>query len=686
LVGGNILGGYVTPNPLSTDIVFTASTTQYKYGQPVHFSVEAPKQSRVYDEKHVYLAVQIDWTGSNGEAQGHFHHMTSGLAIGPNCANNLYSTAATPFNGSAQFSWTPSDHAWESPGLRLQTRGNATFKLLWANSPTGDVPNPYVYLKTISLWDPKKWNPDAAAASTTPATGTHSAEAGVDACVLPTHPMWQNITHSFKGSPVFIQHIPGEGKQTFAAKRCIRCRKDQHKTCLSAKVECPTLPGAPVVEHLWAHSASCDGVPTRSAALPGDFAACPGETHHSPWNLEMDRFVPKLQRDYPSYFKDNATAIAAIKEYKRMLHLMQQYPDQPAVPSKLVDLVWHEHILDTEKYKRDTLRMFGYYVHHAPSFGGAEEKKELVAQQQKMLHAYRKEFNEQPGPLWIQPQAGAGEFNGEIPPGPSPNGFPRGDLDQQRSPDCCQAFCVKPQCASCVGCNRVDCGYMTDAAAGDKALSIGEPLSPAKFSGYVPTETPISLESADIDGKYLCSASPSVKSLTTLSWSIHMDHIYFKQTFEGKAWYGIGLNNNSNMAYADYMLIMQGHTSAPNPYWGGGNFTGIKDLYKWDPGNGYPCWDIEYECSANNATHGTGDVENAAMMREGYNNTATWARKLVTGDSKDFPILNQTMGLLFANGVDDYFTFHEKMFGACEGLNFYSGESQFCWWAADGRR
>ena len=45
-----------------------------------------------------------------------------------------------------------------------------------------------------------------------------------------------------------------------------------------------------------------------------------------------------------------------------MLKLMQAYPDQPAVPSKLVDLVWHEHILDTQQYQRDTLRLFGHYV------------------------------------------------------------------------------------------------------------------------------------------------------------------------------------------------------------------------------------------------------------------------------------------------------------------------------------
>lgn len=60
-----------------------------------------------------------------------------------------------------------------------------------------------------------------------------------------------------------------------------------------------------------------------------------------------------------------------------MLLLIQRFPDRPVVPSKLVDLVWHEHILDTFTYKRDCSRLFGRYVHHNPSFGGQEEKAGL---------------------------------------------------------------------------------------------------------------------------------------------------------------------------------------------------------------------------------------------------------------------------------------------------------------------
>ena len=50
----------------------------------------------------------------------------------------------------------------------------------------------------------------------------------------------------------------------------------------------------------------------------------------------------------------------------------------------------------------------------------------------------------------------------------------------------------------------------------------------------------------------------------------------------------------------DYMITMMQ----------GGNYTNyVRDMYKWDDGNGYPCWDVLYECSAGNGTTGTPDLE-----------------------------------------------------------------------------
>ena len=34
-----------------------------------------------------------------------------------------------------------------------------------------------------------------------------------------------------------------------------------------------------------------------------------------------------------------------------------------------MDAFWHQHILDTVAYQRDTVQIFGYFLHHFPYFG-----------------------------------------------------------------------------------------------------------------------------------------------------------------------------------------------------------------------------------------------------------------------------------------------------------------------------
>merc|ERR1719320_321684 len=39
------------------------------------------------------------------------------------------------------------------------------------------------------------------------------------------------------------------------------------------------------------------------------------------------------------------------------------------------------------------------------------------------------------------------------------------------------------------------------------------------------------------------------------------------------------------------------------------NYTGVKDLFKYDAGNGYPCFDVLHECSVGNVTQHHHDVQ-----------------------------------------------------------------------------
>jgi len=167
---------------------------------------------------------------------------------------------------------------------------------------------------------------------------------------------------------------------------------------------------------------------------------------------------------------------------------------------------------------------------------------------------------------------------------------------------------------------------------------------------------------------YLCSlewngprGSPYSMSL---DWTICGESIHFRQGLYGlSAWYSLGLSGKEphNMGFSDYMLSM---FSA--------NYSGVKDLYKYDAGNGYPCFDVLYECSVGNATKGTKDVEGESIKRENGMTESTWSRKLETSDPKDWPISRGNNTVLLAHGTEDYFTYHAQHHATCQ-VDFFDG-------------
>ncbi len=82
----------------------------------------------------------------------------------------------------------------------------------------------------------------------------------------------------------------------------------------------------------------------------------------------------------------------ALKLYKNFLWLFKLYPQEQWVPSRIIDEVWHNHILHTREYHRDCHAIFGYYLHHAPAKPGGEKK--LIEGYQKTKTRYLETFNE----------------------------------------------------------------------------------------------------------------------------------------------------------------------------------------------------------------------------------------------------------------------------------------------------
>lgn len=83
-------------------------------------------------------------------------------------------------------------------------------------------------------------------------------------------------------------------------------------------------------------------------------------------------------------------------EYKRYLHLCMVF-GKGIVPNKIMDKMWHYHILDTRAYHNDCEKVFGHYLHHFPYFGmrGEQDEKDLHNSFLKTKELYLQTFGEE---------------------------------------------------------------------------------------------------------------------------------------------------------------------------------------------------------------------------------------------------------------------------------------------------
>jgi len=89
---------------------------------------------------------------------------------------------------------------------------------------------------------------------------------------------------------------------------------------------------------------------------------------------------------------ENEFAFLAIREYKKFIYLgaVSHYD---ITPSKIIDIVWHEHQLFTRGYREFCHNVIGRQFDHSPELVAFEDQHEVYsAQYQKMLAFYRLEF------------------------------------------------------------------------------------------------------------------------------------------------------------------------------------------------------------------------------------------------------------------------------------------------------
>jgi hypothetical protein len=109
---------------------------------------------------------------------------------------------------------------------------------------------------------------------------------------------------------------------------------------------------------------------------------------------------PRWGRPIPEPVVDHA-----IGDYRRFLFLMRKYEGEPLSPTLDIDIVWHEHILDTKPYFRDTASIFGYYVHHEPGRTPGARSPELESSFKRTYELYQQEFGEKLRTYFGQPPA-----------------------------------------------------------------------------------------------------------------------------------------------------------------------------------------------------------------------------------------------------------------------------------------
>jgi hypothetical protein len=95
------------------------------------------------------------------------------------------------------------------------------------------------------------------------------------------------------------------------------------------------------------------------------------------------------------------------QEYRRFLAMHLAHPDAEIVPCKLVDEIWHQHILDTIAYRRDCETIFGEFLDHFPYFGmrGDDDAQALVDAYAGTVELYERDFGTPPTGTWISADA-----------------------------------------------------------------------------------------------------------------------------------------------------------------------------------------------------------------------------------------------------------------------------------------
>ena len=88
----------------------------------------------------------------------------------------------------------------------------------------------------------------------------------------------------------------------------------------------------------------------------------------------------------------------AILEYKKFMYLAATSNGMVS-PSKIVDIVWHQHLIFTQSYDK-FCQILGKNIQHIPSTHDKKDFKKFQEAASRTKHLYTKNFGEQPKTIW----------------------------------------------------------------------------------------------------------------------------------------------------------------------------------------------------------------------------------------------------------------------------------------------
>jgi len=91
-------------------------------------------------------------------------------------------------------------------------------------------------------------------------------------------------------------------------------------------------------------------------------------------SIDLSMIKMKLMDEEEGQGWDEVYTDYVEQRYKRYLCMVFINPNGSVVPTKDIDLFWHQHILDTRAYAKDCEHIFGYFLHHFPYFGMRDEQ------------------------------------------------------------------------------------------------------------------------------------------------------------------------------------------------------------------------------------------------------------------------------------------------------------------------